>query len=554
MPINKDNLTGKWEIPSNLDTTDFDFNWKPDPYDPPFIHQFGTQWQKTGGPRYVVTGATDVKYQDCQVAIKLRDNSRRWRGAENIEFDYSWHPDDTEPPFIYQFGTQWQKTGGPRYVVSGATVVKYIDHPKATKLPDMSKWFLPYPVDSTFDYSWHHDDTEPPFIYQFPSQYGIDSGPRYTVDSATTIKYMDGPVAKLVSDPNGWAIPENINDSYFDYKWCPPPSEPPFIYQFGTQWQKTGGPRYTVKGATVVKYMNNQQVIAEPNTNWLFLYDEIIVDDFDTSWHSCDSELEYSHIFGSEYYKPEEMPCAVYNPGFQAKYHYGIIVKFKPLDIIFMSNGEPGERDRYERLVECAGRDVKWVKGIQGRENAIKSAVEISSTEWALVFPAKLWVDDNFDFNWQPNRYGQKRHHIFYARNPVNDLCYGHMAPVAYNRYVVQYTTDYGLDFTMSGAHDVVPIVAGIAQYNCSPLVTWRTAFREVIKLKALADSGDQESAERLVVWTTVANRVHNWKYSILGAQHGVQYYDEVGGDPEKLQLSFSWDWLDQKFQNMVIL
>ena len=47
-------------------------------------------------------------------------------------FNFSWHPDALDQPYIYQFGTQHQKTGGPRYVVPGATDVKYVDQIKAT--------------------------------------------------------------------------------------------------------------------------------------------------------------------------------------------------------------------------------------------------------------------------------------------------------------------------------------------------------------------------------------------------------------------------------------
>jgi hypothetical protein len=36
---------GKWIIPKNLDTTKFDFTWRPDPREPAFIYEFGTQWQ-----------------------------------------------------------------------------------------------------------------------------------------------------------------------------------------------------------------------------------------------------------------------------------------------------------------------------------------------------------------------------------------------------------------------------------------------------------------------------------------------------------------------------
>ena len=57
------------------------------------------------------------------------------------DFDYSWHPYAEDEPFIYQFGTQWQKTGGHKYVTPGAhdgTAIKYIDTRiiKSKRLPD----------------------------------------------------------------------------------------------------------------------------------------------------------------------------------------------------------------------------------------------------------------------------------------------------------------------------------------------------------------------------------------------------------------------------------
>ena len=44
---------------------------------------------------------------------------------------------------IHEFGTQWQKTGGPRYHVEGATEVKYEEQFKARALPKKDNWTIP---------------------------------------------------------------------------------------------------------------------------------------------------------------------------------------------------------------------------------------------------------------------------------------------------------------------------------------------------------------------------------------------------------------------------
>ena len=54
-------------------------------------------------------------------------NSLLWIFKDKVDttFDFSWHPDDTEPAYIYQFPSTWSKTGGPKFTVEGASETKY---------------------------------------------------------------------------------------------------------------------------------------------------------------------------------------------------------------------------------------------------------------------------------------------------------------------------------------------------------------------------------------------------------------------------------------------
>jgi hypothetical protein len=301
-----------WEIPETVDISDFDFSWKPNPKDPALIYQFGTQWQKTGGPRYVVEGATNVKYVDFPVA-KALPRTQHWEINDKIKidvdkFDFSWHPDDTDPPYIYQFGTQHQKTGGPRYVMADATDIKYVDSVVATALPNKENYNFDHIVDidiENFDYSWHPDETEDPYIYQFGTQHQKTGGPRYVVENATNIKYVDTVVAKATVSMDNWSIPNNVkfNKDDFDYSWHPDTTEEPFIYHFGTQWQKTGGPIYTVPSAVNVKYETSQTVKALPNLDNWKIPSNLNLNNFDFSWHHDITETGYSYQFGTQWQK-----------------------------------------------------------------------------------------------------------------------------------------------------------------------------------------------------------------------------------------------------------
>jgi len=367
----------KWNIPKNIDTTDFDFSWVPHPKDPPFIYQFGTQWQKTGGPSYIVEGASDIKYIELQKVIAL-PTTNNWVVPNNLNitnFDFSWHPDNTDMPYIYQFGTQWALSGGPKYIIEGAKEIKYMDDMIATVLPDKANWEIPESIDiENFDYSWHPYVEDQPYIYQFGTQHQKTGGPRYitpgalptsptkyidtrilkakrlpncknfvirnnykikdfdwswhpddtdepyiyvfgnnqysaeimpTIEyamvGAKQIKYISSIIAVLDDDRTNWIIPENIDTTDFDFSWKPNPKDPPYIYEFGTQWQKTGGPRYVVDDATQVKYIEGSKAKSLPNKqNWILPIDIPIID-FDYSWHPDSTDSPYIYVFGTQW-------------------------------------------------------------------------------------------------------------------------------------------------------------------------------------------------------------------------------------------------------------
>jgi hypothetical protein len=217
------------------------------------------------------------------------------------------------------------------------------------------------------------------------------------------------------------------------------------------------------------------------------------------------------------------------------------------LDIVYISNGEPDAEKHYQTLLESVKTDNKIhrITGINGRTAAYKAAAAASNTAWFFAVFAKLEVQHNFDWTWHPDTIKGPLHYIFYARNPVTGLIYGHMSMIAYNKRSTLATNYTGLDFTLSKPHDVVPKISGIARYDQDPIVTWRTAFRECIKLKA---ANTKEDLQKLEVWITVG-RGEFGDWSRAGARDAVEYYDSVNGEQAPLMLSYEWAWLDQYFK-----
>jgi hypothetical protein len=220
------------------------------------------------------------------------------------------------------------------------------------------------------------------------------------------------------------------------------------------------------------------------------------------------------------------------------------VLKDPPLDIVFISNGEINAEVYYEHLrwhvYQKYKNRIHHVSGVNGRVAAYQEAARQSTTPWFFAVFAKLEVTTDFDWTWQPDRMQQPKHYIFHAHNPINGLVYGHQAMIAYHKKLVLENTGAGLDFTLDQPHEVVPICCGTANYHESDWMCWRTAFREVLKLKASLP--DVESEHRLNRWLTVDTTPGQW--SRKGAEDGVEYYDSVSGDFDALKKSYEWDWL----------
>jgi hypothetical protein len=687
--------TANWSVPTGVDSVDY--TWVPDPGDPPYIYQFGTQHQATGGPQYRVPGATEVKYVSTFRARRTTIDDC-WRIPENTNreaFDFTWHPDSREPAYIYQFATQWNRAGGPTYTAPGATEIKYVTAQIARMLPTDRNWTIPAGIDvNSFDFSWTPDITEQPYIYEFGTQWQKTGGPRYIVPGATETKYITEPRAHKTVQDAYWTVPDGADVDSFDWTWHPDATEQPYIYQFGTQHQRTGGPQYHVAGATDVKYIDQIKIKTErvatavyeidhmdghagkiANTTKTVRYFDNYLDtlkrlaksipderefvwicssvcdykDFDFTWHPEIWQAGMLHVFPSDgekfgdtffmhvptfKYRSERLqlldwydlnfmdinvprrpvpiiqhtydthveavktldfkgPLAIFTTEDNQEYNVpavplwrektktivplsaGASVCIVPkaavpyiksqlydypnmlrtqrhmytdqtLDIVFIDNGEPNAEENYQHLKWAVERanDIKIHRstGVNGRVAAYQAAAKLSTTPWFFAVFAKLKISASFDWTWQPDRLQEPKHYIFHACNLVNELVYGHQAMIAYNKQLVLANSGTGLDFTLDDAHEVVPILSGVADYTGTPWMAWRTAFREVLKLKS---SSDVESVYRLNKWLTVSkDYIANAEYSVYGAEDAVEYYDAVDGEFTELKKSYDWAWL----------
>ena len=547
---------------------EFDTSWVPHPWDPPYIYVFGNQWwsaEKMPTVEYHVPGATERKYMSWPRA-ELPQERTAWNVPDNLDvsdFDFSWVPDPGAPPYIYQFATQHQKTGGPVYAVPGATEVKYLSELQARTTQVATA------------------------IIEIDH---LDGNAGHIPNTTRRVRYFDNyrdtliRLAKSIGDKHEyvWVCSSICDYSDFDFSWHPEAWQATMLHVFASNEQKFGDtffmhvPTFAAgaeskalldwydvnyvpdvavprRAMPVIHHTDDTQVDAVKRTDWagplaLFTVNhEPVTLPTVSLWRQETKTIVPLSAGASAVIVPKTAKANIRTQ----LYDYPFIDKSErkhhsdqPLDIVFVSNGESNAHDHWIRLVDHTSslpNQLVHVADVKGRVASQHAAANASTTPWYFAVFAKLEVDTRFDWLWQPDRMQEPKHYIFHAANPVNGLVYGHQAIVAYNRELVLNNPGHGLDFTLDSAHEVVPVLSGVARYNDTPWMTWRTAFREVLKLKASLP--DVESEYRLNKWLTHGH-MSNGEWSVWGAEDAVEYYDSVAGDFEQLRKSYDWAWL----------
>ena len=550
----------------HCDYSDFDFSWEPAPWESHYRHAFASQWQKDSGTYLVPkSGYTETKYNTDNTVVRLTDVSK-WDSTDS-DFDYSWHHDVTEPPYIYQFGTQHQTTGGPRYTVAGAESTKFVGDITSRVRAVAGGRVLIKHLNTPYD-----------------ANINIIDSTRFISNYLDTLKR----ILKKIDSEYVWVISDLCDYTDFDFSWHPALWQNRMLHVFPSNEQKFGDTFFihvesfleTVKDIKLLEYYTplnfvDKPVKRKPPTQVKFDTDSVV----DAIW---------THEFQEpvvQFYKYEPVepvtislwqerlrtvvplvrgsenvliPKDAKNYINEQVYDYEWIDKKhvamepQPCDVIFISNGESMAQKHWQILQNICPR-AKRVDGVDGRDLAYKTAAKLSNTDWFYAVFAKTEVLATFKFDFVADRLQEPKHYIFYSRNALNGLQYGSMNIDLYNKQLVLDThIEEGsmLDFTLSKKHTVVPEVASIAQFNTDPWVTWRSAFREVIKLKQEVDNGAGiEIRHRLDTWCKRADG-ENAEYCLAGANDALEFYHSVDADPDELQKSFHWEWIKDWYYN----
>jgi hypothetical protein len=505
-----------WVVSSKNNYTQFDFDWQPDPWQHTMTHVFPSQWNKWSDT-FLINRWEFERHHKWASGIaefpnlNFVNNQQVHADSDGNNIYYVDHGNSTDQ--LAQLQKEYPRIKSTRFVDNYLDTFKRIMATADTEYV----WIINSVCDyGKFDFTWHPEAWQSEMIHVFPSGNQRRGDTFYIhVGSFKTQMYE----LELLD----WFNVIN----YCEDQYVPRFSPPTVVYQ----------------GNTIIDAIKNSS-FDFPYAVVMNCNDHSITHNTPCLWSAKDRAITPLTGSGSTSLVPREAKSHIVKQVYDYKYinkDHVVYSRADSLDVIFISNGESMAEENWAILKSICPR-ARRSQGITGRELAYKAAANLSSTPWFYAVFAKTQVLDTFNFEFQPDYYQEPKHYIFHSRNPLNGLEYGAMNVNLYNKQLVL-DTDPGLDFTLSQAHEVVPVCISISRFNTDPWITWRSAFREVLKLKREVDDGATiEIEHRLKVWCTFAEG-DNADYCLAGAQDALEFYDSVNGDYTALKQSFDWEW-----------
>lgn len=563
-----------WWITYLVDLSEFDFLWEPVPWQSHQRHAWPSQWQKDAGVYLVPrAGYTDTNYHSTPVVNRVHKEPDKWqvpKGIDTSSFDWTWHPDPTDPLYIYQFGTQHQRTGGPQYRVKDATDIKFVDQIriKANRV-------------ATAIYEIDH----------------MDGNAGKIPNTTQRVRYFDNyrdtltRLAKNVTAEHEfiWVCSSVCDYTNFDFSWHPEQWQATMLHVFPSNEQKFGDTFFMhvpsfldkIKDAKLLEWFDTLHFISGISVTRYQLpkiqyHSDTLVDviknhEFQQPvvqfyrhtpcdimptvnlWRTVTKTTIPVAADNSTIIAPREIKDhiqqQVYDYPHIDKTHRSLIQP-QLQDIVFISYDEPDADKNWQTLISRFPR-AQRVHGVKGMETALEAAADLAQTPWYFAVFAKTRLYEQFDFAFVPDYMQQPKHYIFNARNTVNGLEYGHMGIIMYNSAGIRkinQINDFGVDYTLSFPHESVPLLSCYGEFDQTPYHTWRTAFREASKLAYFEhNQATVDGAYRLKTWQTQAQGPYA-EWCLRGANDGVEFFNNSDRELVTVKQAFRWEWLREYF------
>lgn len=220
-------------------------------------------------------------------------------------------------------------------------------------------------------------------------------------------------------------------------------------------------------------------------------------------------------------------------------------------DIVFISYNELNADKNYKHL-QSRFPMAKRVNGVTGIHQAHIAAAKKCFTKMFWVVDADAIVLDTFKFDYAVSEHDLETVHVWKSQNPINGLVYGYGGIKLLPRSLTLKMDTTKPDMTTSISNSFKPMdeVSNITAFNTDPFSTWRSAFRECVKLSSsvIDRQNAAETLVRLETWCTKASDAPYADYALNGALAGRSYGQENAANLAALSLINDFDWLQKQF------
>lgn len=224
----------------------------------------------------------------------------------------------------------------------------------------------------------------------------------------------------------------------------------------------------------------------------------------------------------------------------------------KQYDIVFISYNEPNADLNYKLLVERF--PAKRIHGVKGIHQAHIEAARLATTDLFYVVDGDAIIQDDFNFDYVVPRYERNHVHVWRSINCINGLEYGYggVKLLPREKTLAMDVTSADMTTSISTQFKALEQLSNITAFNTDPFNTWKSAFRECVKLSSriIERQVDSDTAQRLHTWTTCANGDFS-EYALKGAAEGKQYGEENKNNADALKKINDFEWLQERFNEV---
>ena len=222
-------------------------------------------------------------------------------------------------------------------------------------------------------------------------------------------------------------------------------------------------------------------------------------------------------------------------------------------DIIYLSYHEPNANRGFQKLQDHIRSNnisinLLWVRDVEGIFNAHKQGASMVSSKMFWVVDADAEITKDFLFDYIPDVYDQDVVHVWASSNPITQDEYGYGGVKLFPTEMVRDATSWGLDFTtgLSSRFKSMPQVSCVTRFNTDAFSTWRSAFRECVKLTL---NDDAESNQRLDKWLNTRGEEKFSADACDGALAGNSFAKANKDNLAELDKINDFNWLEAQWK-----